>query len=100
MRIFVKFNREVLLAETPFTLTVYANKKQNIKNISGFMEGDNMYMGKVPLLFAKNGEHQFNAQGFIGSCGKQDMQWRIWITFIEQSDKSHTFSITVPSYLR
>lgn len=96
----LKFNQQRLVAETPFMMRILPNDSSKISEIKAYMEGDNMYMGKIPLLFNFNRAGYYEAQGFVGSCGKTDMRWRIWLTATDSSGKAETVSITVPSYLR
>ncbi|WP_286268747.1 hypothetical protein [Thalassotalea hakodatensis] len=96
----LKFNRQRLVAETPFIMRVDSSNNSEIIKVTGYMEGENMYMGKIPLMFNADKEGYYEAQGFVGSCGNTGMQWRIWITVTNNAEQSETFSITVPSYLR
>lgn len=94
----VKFNRDRLVAEQSFKVTVEISAPNRIDSISAYMEGEDMYMGKIPLLFEKTAINQFSADGLFGSCGQAKMTWRVWL-FID-SKKKLPISITVPSYLR
>ncbi|MDO6426890.1 hypothetical protein Q4489_07710 [Thalassotalea sp. 1_MG-2023] len=93
------FNQQRLVAETPFIMRIDSNNNDEIIKVQGYMEGENMYMGKIPLIFIANSKGYYEAQGFVGSCGYKDMQWRIWITITDKHERSETLSITVPSYL-
>ncbi|MFD1622816.1 hypothetical protein ACFSBU_20900 [Thalassotalea marina] len=94
----ITFNREKLVAEQGFQLLINVKSPKAITSISAYMEGEDMYMGKIPLLFEKSGKNQFIADGLFGSCGQPEMTWRVWI-FIN-GNKQQSLSFTVPSYLR
>ncbi|WP_426357631.1 hypothetical protein ACPUVO_14370 [Pseudocolwellia sp. HL-MZ19] len=47
----VLFNRDPVITETPFDISLISHTQHTIKNISAHMEGKNMFMGKVPLFF-------------------------------------------------
>lgn len=93
----VLFNVERVLTETPFEITVLylgnqvdekqvnsnANSKadnKGVEKISGYLEGKDMFMGKIPLFLTENKLNEFNSQVMLGSCSRPDMVWRLWLT--------------------
>lgn len=53
--------------------------KVEIIAISGYLEGINMYMGKIPLFFNSRAEN-FIADVMVGSCSEENMKWRLLFT--------------------
>ncbi|WDD97259.1 hypothetical protein [Thalassomonas actiniarum] len=76
----VLFNVDKVLTETPFEVTVEYQGKQSVKNISGYLEGRDMFMGKIPLFLTGQSEHQYLAEVMLGSCAQPSMIWRLWLT--------------------
>ena len=54
----VLFNFDPVITETPFDISLISHTQHTIKNISAHMEGKNMFMGKVPLFFEANSDHE------------------------------------------
>ena len=95
----VKFNVEKVLTELPFSIQVTLIKdakategfksKNNLK-VVGYMEGETMFMGKIPLFFDANAEGKHDgihtAETMLGSCSEDIMTWRLWITLEEQGN--------------
>lgn len=57
-------------------LSAITENKVEIIAINGYLEGVNMYMGKIPLFF-KIKEGQFIADVVVGSCSEEEMKWRL-----------------------
>jgi len=108
----VKFNVEVIKPETPFS--VFVDLKENgpiTKNqnyiVSGYLEGKNMYMGKIPLFFsaidsrnnnkASGGDNlesfNYKADVLLGSCSEEKMAWRMWLTVVDNTGNKETHFI-------
>ena len=84
----ISFDRKTLIPEEPFSIVIEPSNVSSIPlpQLSGFMEGVTMYMGKVPLVFEQaldiNSEHTkhiFKATTVLGSCNENKMTWRIWL---------------------
>jgi len=76
----LNFNVSKVKVETPFTMQVSYVGKQEIINISGYMEGKNMFMGKIPLLFKSESiKNTFSAETMLVACTEPKMEWRVWI---------------------
>ena len=69
------------MTEVPFSIRLSSSTIGSINNISGFLEGKDMFMGKVPVFFEldSNGEY-FVAETLLGSCSEEKMIWRLWLT--------------------
>lgn len=89
---FILFNQTAPTAETPFEIHVLYQGKHRVEKLSGFIEGVDMFMGKIPLFFkastnkqskeSKNLTEQFEKQSFaspamFGSCSLDTMRWRV-----------------------
>ena len=85
------FDQLKLKAENPFTLHLLT-KGSLPKNLtlSGHIEGENMYMGKIPLFFEPTSQG-FSAKSMLGSCSEKKMRWRFYIhaTFELAGKKKH-----------
>jgi hypothetical protein len=87
--------QEKFIAETPFVLLLTADlindaKKlttvhsiANIINITGWMTGKNMYMGKIPVNFSKetlSNRVVWRADAMVGLCTEAQMHWQLALT--------------------
>ena len=97
----IAFNVRALIAEEAFTLFVLP-ENHHITSVTGYIEGDDMYMGKIPLFFAALTDSGDQANSLFGSCAQDKMRWKVWLTFdgIDESgnSRSHTVFFTVDSY--
>lgn len=76
----LRFNVREVKVEVPFTMHVSYLGKQKIKKITGYMEGKNMFMGKIPLFFKSIlVNNAFSAETMLVACTEPKMQWRVWI---------------------
>jgi len=79
--------------ELPFEiqLTFEAlSESLQLKNVSSYLEGKTMFMGKVPVFFEMTDKNNkpVIAQTLLASCSEEVMTWRLWFTVeIEQDDK-------------
>lgn len=94
----ILFNVERALAERPFNVIVQLDTPQNI-NISGHIEGRDMYMGKIPLIFDSKKEMSYKAKVQFGSCGREKMIWRMWFILKNDNGDMKRFYTDFPSYL-
>ncbi|WDE07381.1 hypothetical protein SG34_011115 [Thalassomonas viridans] len=76
----VLFNVDKVITETPFEITVEYRGSGEIKNISGYLEGRDMFMGKIPLFLTGEKNNQYLAEVMLGSCAEPTMIWRLWLT--------------------
>jgi len=85
----IKFSQAKLAAnvktELPFfiELSQQVSKvtKPKITQVSAYLEGRDMFMGKVPVFFEKaEGSHKFLAQSLLANCTEEQMVWRLWLT--------------------
>jgi hypothetical protein len=98
------FDVSEIKAEVPFTFYVTYHGKANIINVTGYLEGKNMFMGKVPLFFAQNKQSNdlksqkiapkaqvFSAESMVVACSEPVMEWNIWLTIsVDNSSDENT----------
>ena len=89
----VNFNVEKLIPEQPFEVSINLPPEFTVKNISGYFEGINMYMGKIPLIFQTT-SIGYVAQSQFGSCSESNMQWRMWLVFSILSKDGQPIQVT------
>lgn len=75
--------KQGIYGELPFS--VQLNVKQvdeliQVEQISAYMEGVDMFMGKVPLFFSESSARQYSADGLLANCSEETMVWRLWLT--------------------
>jgi hypothetical protein len=61
-----------------------------LKNVSSYLEGKSMFMGKIPVFFQMTEKTPDTtiAQTLLASCSDEVMTWRLWFTLeVEQPDK-------------
>ena len=79
--------------ELPFQIKltfVGVNENFQLKNVSSYLEGKSMFMGKIPVFFqlAEKSSDTTIAQTLLASCSDEVMTWQLWFTTeIEQADK-------------
>jgi len=85
----IRFNVDEIVSETSFKVVLeVGNAKQNL-HITGYLEGKDMYMGKIPLFFESR-QQMYSSNVLIGSCAEPKMIWRMWLTITEEKqDKIH-----------
>lgn len=79
--------------ELPFQIQLtFVGMAENfqLKNVSSYLEGKSMFMGKIPVFFqmTENSSDTTIAQTLLASCSDEVMTWRLWFTVeVEQADK-------------
>ncbi len=81
----IHFNVKKVQAEVPFVISISAENSISDLNFTGYFEGKDMFMGKVPVFFQHqpNKPEQVTAESLLASCSEDVMTWRIWITVIK-----------------
>ncbi len=70
---------------------------QSITKVSAYLEGRDMFMGKVPVFFEPTDEGSvYLAESLLANCSEEQMVWRLWIT-VELIDKKQTFFVDFTS---
>lgn len=101
----VSFNQTAPKAENPFEIHIEHSGEQTLNGVSGYLEGVDMFMGKIPLFFTKketrdNGNSVFIAQAMFGSCSLKTMKWKaIFIADVQYNGKTkeQLFNVTFTS---
>lgn len=117
-RLAVLFDTERLIAERAFNMRVDYQGQKKISQITGFLEGVNMYMGKIPLfleprLISPKDENEINMQisavnsqalqsfqgeVLLGSCSEEVMTWRMWLIIKTLDNTEQRHMLTIKSY--
>jgi len=103
----IKFNVETVIPENPFIVVVELNHQQELKlngklKITGYLEGKNMYMGKIPLFFSETDNKEIKKENFqadvlLGSCSENEMIWRMWLIITDDNGGKETIFIDFTS---
>lgn len=60
--------------------------------LSAYLEGRDMFMGKVPVFFDKKQEQNlYLAESLLASCTEEEMVWRLWITAEKEGETQTLF---------
>ncbi|MGB2740116.1 MAG: hypothetical protein WBC60_06115 [Cognaticolwellia sp.] len=117
----VLFDVDKITAEQSFNMVVNYHGAETLTSISGYLEGVDMFMGKIPLFIEERliesstdekisaelaqpnrdiaqVKQTFQAEVLVGSCSAEQMTWRIWLTFTTSENKSYSKTFTVMSY--
>ncbi|MCG9696680.1 hypothetical protein [Shewanella sp. Isolate11] len=55
-----------------------------VENLSGRIEGRDMFMGIIPVNLSQTSENHYQATTVYGSCSSNYMVWRLLVSFIYQ----------------
>ena len=76
--------------------TQQSNQK-SITKVSAYLEGRDMFMGKVPVFFEQTAtDNIYRAQSLLANCSEKQMVWRLWVTVIIK-DQSQSFFVDFAS---
>ena len=77
----ILFNQSQIKVEEPFQIQLQYQGDAKLTQINAFMEGKNMFMGKIPVIFTPSTHQQtFTADVMVVACSEPVMQWRLWFT--------------------
>lgn len=87
----IKETMQQIQTELPFSIILnFVNESERMTEIStvtGYLEGKDMFMGKVPVFFDKEiQEGEFIASSLLASCAEDVMVWRLWLT-VQMADE-------------
>lgn len=57
------------------------NTSDQLKSISSYLEGKDMFMGKIPVFFENGAKQEHNlmmAESLLASCSEEIMTWLFW----------------------
>jgi len=69
--------------ELPLSIQLIFDGKEagaQLKNVSSYLEGKTMFMGKIPIFFQLNKNKINIAETLLASCSEEVMTWRLWFT--------------------
>ncbi len=91
----IMFDINKIVTETPINIFVdlkrFDSTKFTIKGISGFLEGKDMFMGKIPLFFSEQGNlNLYQSPLLLGSCSETEMVWllNLKVELLDKYDNS------------
>ena len=65
------------------------------KNIeSAWIEGVNMYMGKIPVLLESDGKGKWSGWFMLGSCSEPVMKWQLRLNIEGMDSPSYLYFVT------
>ncbi|MEW6992280.1 hypothetical protein AADZ91_16545 [Colwelliaceae bacterium 6441] len=91
----ILFNVDTVITEQMFDIIIKKDSAFEKLKVTGYLEGKEMFMGKIPLFFEKYDLQTSVSKAMLGSCTEQDMTWRMWLTIADQenAEKAVTFFI-------
>ncbi|WP_371185313.1 hypothetical protein [Thalassotalea maritima] len=88
---------DVIKSESEVVFYLVSERFDESVRIEGYLEGKDMYMGKIPLVFHfRNG--LFYAKTMIGACIEQSMIWQMQLTIDDGSGHVSSVSYEFMSY--
>ena len=75
-------SQDKIKTENPFFIQLRFDDLENtstLQNITSYLEGVTMYMGKIPVFFKNHQDHIIIAESLLGSCSANFMTWRLWV---------------------
>jgi len=69
--------------ELPFHIKLHfdsIDESSQIQNISSYLEGKSMFMGKIPVFFKESQNNGMIAESLLANCSEDIMTWRLWFT--------------------
>lgn len=107
-RVAVLFDVNKVIAEQAFNMSVNYTGSAKIISVKGYMEGVEMFMGKIPLFLEtvntksssvdESKAQEFQGEIFVGSCSADKMTWRVWLTFTMADQQTHSKMFTLVSH--
>ncbi|WP_334020714.1 hypothetical protein [Alteromonas sp. S015] len=61
---------------------------------SAWIEGVNMYMGKIPVLLDDDGEGNWSGWFMLGSCSEPVMKWQLRLNIKDKESPSYLYFVT------
>lgn len=52
-----------------------------VTKLSAYLEGRDMFMGKVPVFFEQQDNEKYVAETLLANCTEEEMVWRLWVMF-------------------
>ncbi|MFZ8201745.1 hypothetical protein E5672_07270 [Alteromonas portus] len=61
---------------------------------SAWIEGINMYMGKIPVLLDNDGQGKWSGWFMLGSCSEPVMKWQLRLNIKDKDSPSYLYFVT------
>ena len=78
--------------EESVTLKILIPENQEIE--SAWIEGVNMYMGKIPVLLDNDGQGKWSGWFMLGSCSEPVMKWQLRLNIKDKGSPSYLYFVT------
>ncbi|WP_206485817.1 hypothetical protein [Thalassotalea sp. G2M2-11] len=89
----VSFNVEKIQTEQLFKIYLSGNNLPANLTVSAYLEGKEMYMGKIPLFFQYDEQAKhYVSDAMLGSCSEEKMTWVVWFTIADATTDKKTVS--------
>ena len=79
-------------AEESVTVKLLVPEGEEIE--SAWIEGVNMYMGKIPVLLDNDGEGEWSGWFMLGSCSEPVMKWQLRLNIKDKESPSYLYFVT------
>lgn len=80
--------------ETETSITLTLSLPSNVTLESAWIEGVNMYMGKVPVLLEEDSTGKWTGWFMLGSCSEPIMRWQLRLNIEKQAAPSYLYFST------
>ncbi|MBJ2128372.1 hypothetical protein JC525_05435 [Alteromonas sp. IB21] len=78
--------------EESVTLKIIVPEDQEIE--SAWIEGVNMYMGKVPVLLENDGKGAWSGWFMLGACSEPVMKWQLRLNIKDKESPNYLYFVT------
>lgn len=80
--------------EVEESVTVSLSAPQSKEIESAWIEGVNMYMGKIPVLLDSDGKGKWSGWFMLGSCSEPVMKWQLRLNIKDSDSPSYLYFVT------
>lgn len=77
---------EKIKPEELFEFSLQIPDAENAEIKSAFIEGRDMYMGKIPVFFTSDGD-KYRSEVLLGACTEAQMVWRMTVNVVVDSQQ-------------
>lgn len=84
--------------EQPLPMRLEIEAASSITSIRTELEGENMYMGTIPVPLTHANDGSWQGELMVVACSRPDMRWRIQshVTFDDGSDATFHWLFEIP----
>lgn len=89
----ILFSTKEISEEVPFKILLKGLNDDPALLVSSYIEGAEMFMGKIPVFFEQNEAKERVAETMMVGCTEDEMKWRLWIeiTDTQTNEKARFF---------